>query len=65
VTEAPKWNIGVFPYKTVNGVTVEWNSVVRRQDPGEERWQVVVLKPKASSEFAKLNAQNWIRSRFK
>jgi len=65
MTEQPQWEIGVFPYKAVNGVVVEWNSVVRRQDLGEARGQVVVLKPKPSPEMAKLNAQNWVRSRFK
>jgi hypothetical protein len=65
VIEQPEWQIGVFPYKSVNGVVEEWNSVVRRRDPGEERWQVVVLKPKPSPEQARASAQLWIDNRFK
>ena len=61
----PEWQIGVFPYQSVNGVVVEWNSVVRRRDPGEQRWQVVVLKSKESQDLARANAERWIRDRFK
>jgi len=63
--EQPEWEIGVFPYSAVNGVVTKWNSVVRRRDPGEARWQVEVLKPKSSPELAQASAQLWLDSRFK
>lgn len=64
IPEQPVWEIGVFPYKSVNGVVVEWNSVVRRQDPGETRRQVVVLKPMTSPEAAQQAAEAWLRKTY-
>jgi len=55
-------DIGVYPYQSVNGVTVSWNSVIRRRHPGQSRWQVTVLPPLASPELAHENALNWVRS---
>lgn len=53
--------ISVHPYRSVNGVVVEWNSVVRRRVRGEKRWDVAVLPPVQTAEIAHRNAVNWVQ----
>lgn len=63
--EQPYWEIEVFPYKTVNGVVVAWNGIVRRRDPGEARWQVWVMKPPQDSpEAAQKFAEAWLHNAY-
>ena len=60
--EQTQWEIGVFPFTSVNGVVTEWNSVVRRKPPGAERTTVTVLPAHKSPERARAHAENWLNA---